>query len=308
MKYSKTVLPVFIALILSVQTASSDSYLSESGSAGMSFLSIAPSSAIASLGGGGTAHMTGASSLWSNPSLIALQELKTAEFTHTEWLEGINQEYAAFTTKADYGTIGLGAQLFDSGDIDGRDGSGGSTGNYGITNAALSISYAGMATDWIAVGATYKKLFQKVSDETAGGYAFDAGLTVVTPVEGLVIAAAGRNYGKMSKLKNTTTDLPSNASVGCMYSDTAPGLEKNYTVLADVIFPRYGDTGVRLGLEIDTVEYLEIRIGYRNDSDFEDFIYGVGFDWDKVAADISYSALNNVSDDALRFTLSVTGF
>ena len=40
----------------------------------------------------------------------------------------------------------------------------------------------------------------------------------------------------------------------------------------------------------------------------EDLIFGVGFDWDKIAADIAYSALNNVSDNAIRFTLSITGF
>ncbi len=305
MKYA---LPVFFTFFLATQPALPDSYLSESGSAGMSFLSISPSSAIASLGGGATAYMTGSSSLWSNPSLIALQELRTAEFTHTEWLEGIKQEYATFTAKLDPGTIGLGAQLFDSGDIDGRDDYGNSIGNYGITNAALSISYAGMATDWIALGATYKKLFQKVSDETADGYAFDAGVTILTPVKGLAFAASGRNYGKMGKLMNTTTDLPSNISVGCVYSDVAPGLKKYYSIVGDVIFPRYGDNGVRLGVQVDTIDYLKIRIGYRNDSDFEDLIYGVGFNWEKVTADISYSALRNVSDDALRFTFSLTGF
>jgi hypothetical protein len=304
----KSALPVFIALFITAQSAQSDTYLSESGSAGMSFLGISPSAAIASLGGGATAYMMGSSSLWSNPSLIALQEMRTAEFTHTEWLEGIKQEYATFTAKIDPGTIGLGAQLFDSGDIDGRDNFGNFTGNYGITNAALSISYAGMATDWVALGATYKKLFQKVSDETADGYAFDAGVTVLTPLKGLAFAAAARNYGKMGKLMNTTTDLPSNISVGCVYSDVAPGLGKNYTVVGDLIFPRYGDNGVRLGVQVDTIDYFKIRIGYRNDSDFEDLIYGVGFDWEKVAADLSYSALRNISDDALRFTLSVTGF
>ncbi|MFC1541131.1 PorV/PorQ family protein [Candidatus Latescibacterota bacterium] len=304
----KIIITLFIAVLLSATSVFSDSYLSESGSAGMSFLSIAPTASIASLGGGATAYMTGASSLWSNPSLIALEEERTAQFTHTEWLEGIKQEYAVFSTKIDYGTIGLGALLFDSGNIDGRDDYGNSTGDYGITNAALSISYAGKVHEWIALGVTYKKLFQKVSDETAGGYAFDAGLTAITPVQGLRFAAAGRNYGKMGKLMSTTTDLPSNISVGFLYSDTAPGLEKTYTVLADVIFPRYGDTGFRFGIEMDTIEYLVLRIGYRNDSDFEDMIYGVGFDWCKITADISYSALNNVSDDAFRFTLSIIGF
>ena len=308
MKYSRTVTFVFITILLFVNTAFSESYLSETGKSGMSFLNITPSARIASLGGGASAYMTGASSLWSNPSLIALQSERTAQFTHTKWIEGINQEYAAVSTRINYGTIGLGAQLFDSGDIDGRDDYGGSTGTYSITNAALSISYASMVNNWIALGVTYKKLFQKVSDETAGGYAFDGGFTVITPIKGLSFAAVGRNYGEMGKLKSVRTKLPSNISFGCLYSDVAPGIDRSYSVLADVILPRYGDTGIRLGVEVDAGDYLVLRIGYRNDSDFEDMIFGVGFDWDIISADISYSPLNNISDDAMRFTLSITGF
>ena len=138
MKHLRTVFFIFLTALLFVNTAFTDSYLSETGKSGMSFLNITPSSRIASLGGGVSAYMTGASSLWSNPSLIALQGERTAQFTHTKWIEGINQEYAAISTRISYGTIGLGAQLFDSGDIDGRDDYGGSTGTYGITNAALS--------------------------------------------------------------------------------------------------------------------------------------------------------------------------
>ena len=299
---------ILLIVIFSGDTAFSESNISETGKTGLSFLNIAPSSRIGSLGGAACAFSNGASSIWSNPALIAFQDEKSAQFTHTEWIEGIKQEYAAFSSRIDYGSIGLAVQLFDSGDIDGRGNYGEDTGIYSIKNVALSVSYALMPFEWLAWGLSYKKLYQKVSDENAGGYAFDCGVTVKTPVESVSVAAAARNYGRMGKLKNERTELPSNVCVGGIYSGIAPGIERSYSVLGDIIFPRYGDTGVRLGMEVEAVDYFSLRIGYRNDSDFEDFSFGAGFDWEMVSVDIAYTPMNHISDDALRFTLCLTGF
>jgi len=308
MKFIRGVFFIFIALLLPVNTVFSESNLSETGKTGMSFLNMAPSSKISSLGGTAFALMTGASSLWSNPSLIAFQEERSAQFTHSEWIVGINQEVVAFSTKMDYGSLGLGIQLLDSGDIEGRSGYMKYIGAYSINYVALSAGYACMVTDWIALGLTYKKLFQKISQETAAGNAFDIGITVKTPMDGLSFAATGRNYGRMGKLKNERTKLPSNFGFGCVYSDVSSRIERSYSVLADVIIPRYGDTGIRLGMEIEAVQDLTLRIGYRNDSDFEDFIYGIGYSWGVISADFSYSPMSGISEDAMRFTLSLTGF
>ena len=248
--------------------------------------------------------------MWSNPSLIAFQEEKSVDFSHLSWIQSvnINQEYAGFVTPMDYGVLGLSAQLFDSGNIDGRDEFKENTGVYGITNAALTINYAFLPRDWIAVGIKYKRIFQKISEDTANGYAVDAGITVKTPLEGYDVAITARNYGSMSKLRNEKTKLPSSVSLGVSKTGTTTMMPQPYTLVADVIVPRFGDTGIRLGAEISPVNHFILRTGYRNDSDFEEMIFGVGFAWEKVSADIAYSPLNGISDDAFRFTLSITGF
>ena len=127
-------------------------------------------------------------------------------------------------------------------------------------------------------------------------------------MKGFSFAAAARNYGRMGKLKNERTELPSNLCLGGLYSGMAPGIERSYSVLADIIVPRYGNTGVRLGVEIEAFDYFDIRIGYRNDSDFEDFSFGAGFNFDMISIDIAYTPMNFISDDAVRFTLCLTGF
>lgn len=304
----RIVCAVVLAGCLAPSPGFSLSNVSETGKAGMSFLMIAPSSQIASLGNSGSACMTGASSLWSNPALLAVTQERSAQFTHTEWIEGIRQEFAAFSTPFDYGMLGLGFHLFDSGDIDGRDLYGNDTGMWSITNAAITVTCAGAITDGIALGLTWKKLFQKVSDETASGYALDAGLVVKTPIRGLSVAAVGRNYGRMGKLKSARTNLPSDVSIGCLYESVAPFFERPWRLLGDLVFPRYGDTGVRLGTELEAVKNFIVRIGYRSDRDFENFSFGIGYNWEMVAADIAYTPMRDMSDDALRFTLSLTGF
>ena len=299
----------FLLLIIIIgSNGYTQSEISESGKAGMSFLNISPSAYIASMGGGSIALNSGASSIWSNPSLIAFQEQRSLQLSHTSWIEGINQEYAAFSSKAGSGAIGLGLELFDSGDIEGRDDYGAETGDYSIKNAAVSITYARQIFEWMALGATYKKLYQKVYTETAGGYAVDAGLTILTPLKGMTLGASGRNYGSMDKLRNEKTELPSSLSIGGLYKGVLPSWDKSFNFVADAVFPKYGNNGVRLGLEVVPYNGLFLRIGYRNDSDFEDMIFGFGIMFDKVSADFSYSPLSGISDNALRISINLTGF
>ncbi|MFC1511937.1 PorV/PorQ family protein [Candidatus Latescibacterota bacterium] len=282
--------------------------VSESGDAGMSLLLLAPSARIAALGSGGFALYAGSSSLWSNPSSITLAGEHTAEFTHTEWIEGITHEFASFVARTGRETVGMSIQLFDSGDIDGRASNSAYTGAYSITTAGVSAVYAVPVGDRLSVGITARSLYQKVAEETAGGYAFDAGLMVTTPIEGLRFGAVARNYGRMNKLLDERTKLPENIGIGGAYTGILPRYLRQYTVLADFIFPRYGNNGMRVGFEVNALEHFVLRLGYRDDSYFEDMIYGIGFSWARVAADIAYSPMNAVSDDALRFTLAVTGF
>ena len=309
---NKAFLLILIAALSSIftSTAFSEGTVSETGKTGMSFLAISPSSRVTSLGGTASALYTGASSMWSNPSLIALRKERSVQVTHTEWIEGINQEFAAVSSDVSFGSLGFAVQLLDSGDIElrGDAPSKEPLGAYSIKNVAFSFTYARTITDRIAAGLTYKKLFEKISDETAGGYAFDGGIVVRTPIESISMSAAARNYGRMGKLKSERTKLPSDVSFGFLYSGIIPGFDQSFCALTDVVIPKYGDTGVRLGFEVDPIEHLSLRIGYRSDSDIEDVSLGIGFLMERFSADMSYTPMEEGFDDSLRLTLSLMGF
>ena len=79
-------------------------------------------------------------------------------------------------------------------------------------------------------------------------------------------------------------------------------------MLADIVIPRYGDSGVRLGVEVEPTDRLFLRVGYRSDSDIESVSFGLGFSIDRVTGDISYTPMDEGFDSALRLMLSLTGF
>jgi len=299
-----------LLLTLAGVTVHAEGEVNETGTVGMSFLKIVPSAQLNALGGSSSAHPTGASSVWSNPALIAHIDERSAQFSHIEWVEGITQEFAAFSTKTSIGYFGLAAQIFDSDDIELRGDypSSEPLGAYSIKNASIAFSYAVHLSPSITIGATYKHLFEKVSMETARGSAVDLGLTARTPVEGLTVACFGRNYGRMGKLKNERTKLPSDVGFGLSYSADAPGLDRPITLAADYIVPRYGDAGIRLGAEIAPVNNFFTRVGYRSDSDIQNISFGVGIRYQLFLFDVSYTPMKEGFDNTLRITLGISGF
>jgi hypothetical protein len=297
------------ALLFSGTHASvSQTMIRDSNEAGLPFLRIIPTSIYGGLGGAGIAFYTESGSLWMNPSLITASDTRSAQYSHTEFMEGIRQEFASFSTGTGIGNVGASVQLYDSGDMEGYGSNAEPTGTFSIKYVSLSLGYARKLTDDISLGVAYKKLFEKVADENADGYGVDMGITWRTPVKGLTAAAVARNYGRMGILKNDRTKLPSDVGVGIVYHGFIPKGERPFIFAADYITPRYGDSGIRLGAQVEPVDRFFVRAGYRSDSDYEDMSFGVGLDLGVFAVDVAYTPMEEFSDNALRFTLSLTGF
>ncbi len=130
----------------------SQSIFTESSKTGLPFLRIAPVARNAGMGASGVASVGGASDMWWNPALLASLPTRSAQFTHTDLVEGIRQEYAAFGTKTSFGHIGIAVQLFDSGDIDAYGDDASPAGAYSIKYTSLSATYAGHIFDFIDFG------------------------------------------------------------------------------------------------------------------------------------------------------------
>ncbi len=307
MKILSTILAAGAFLVLGTGVAAAQQVYTESSKTGLPFLRVAPSAATAAMAGSGAA-MTGPSAQWLNPALLAFRPERTAQFSHLQFGEGITQEFASVSGKTGIGYLGVSAQIYDSGDIEGRSDTGSPTGVYSIKYASLALAYARQITGDLAIGVTYKTLMEKIAEENANGYAVDAGISWRTPVRGLSAGAAVRNLGHMGQLMSERTKLPTDGSVGIFYRGTVPNFGSDYSFTADYVAPRYGSRGVRLGMEVEPVDRFYVRAGYRSDSDFENFSAGVGLTLGMFMADVSYTPMTELSNNALRFTLSLAGF
>jgi hypothetical protein len=312
MQYRILLLIVLLfAMIMAVSVTGANAQLvvSETGSTGMTFLSVAAPARIAAMGGLATAGYVGASSIWSNPSSYGFDEERSAQYSHLEMIDNIRHEFAALTTPIGFGNLGVALHLFDSGDIELRGDypTSDPLGNYSITNAALSIGYAYGIADMVSAGITYKRLFERNYDEQAGGQAFDIGVTYLTPLEGLAFGVSGRNIGRMEKLRNNRSTLPTDLCTGVRYSGDFSGGRK-YAVVADIIIPEYYETGFRAGFEIMPADHFLLRTGYRSDSDIEMMSYGMGIAFDRLGFDFAYTPMTRGFGNAFRMTVSTSGF
>lgn len=305
--FSASLLVLSVCAIVAPQSHS-QSVFTESAKTGLPFLRIAPVARNSGMGASGVSLSGGASDMWWNPALLASLPARSAQFTHTDLVEGIRQEYAAFGTKTSIGHIGVAVQLFDSGDIDAYGDDASPLGSYSIKYTSLSATYAGRVFGCFDFGATYKKLFEKVSEEDAGGYAVDVGFVVHTPIEGLTAGAAARNMGRMDMLRSERTKLPTDFATGLAWKGIFTGIERPFVTTAEYVAPRYGKKGMRIGLEVEPVDRFLVRAGYRGDSDTEDMSCGVGIIVGRFSADASFTPMDEFNENALRFTLSLTGF
>ena len=127
-------------------------------------------------------------------------------------------------------------------------------------------------------------------------------------LDGLSLAATARNYGEMGELKAERTKLPSDIAFGARYDSPIPLFGMPYRIAGDYFLPRYGDNGLRIGIEIEPFELLVLRAGYRSDSDIEDFSAGIGIILERFSADISFTPMSEGFENALRFTIGLRDF
>jgi hypothetical protein len=85
----------WLLLVLLPLAVSSAHGQSKTGTAVGEFTLIEPSARIAALGTAGVAVNEGLQSVYYNPAAIGAFKRPSVQFTHSEWLAGINYEYVA---------------------------------------------------------------------------------------------------------------------------------------------------------------------------------------------------------------------
>lgn len=162
------------------------------------FLLIEPGARIAAMGNAGAAVAEGIQSVYYNPAALGLLARTEAQFTHSEWLAGIDYDYAAFAVPvAGVGTFFASVTSLNSGEIDVRtvDQPLGTGERYDVGNFSFGLGYGLRVTDRFAVGLRVNYMEERIWHTSLDTWTLDVGTFYRISESGLGIGSSLSNYG-----------------------------------------------------------------------------------------------------------------
>lgn len=265
-------------------------------STGMHFLLMGPSAHNMGISDGHTASLTGASAIFINPSMLAMEEQSSATASYMLWPATDTQNsFAGVTFRREHDAFGVAflSSLID--DIPFRSGpTSDPDGFFAIRYFSLASSYA-REIGPLSIGLTGMYLYEQFFQYDASGYGFNAGLGVNVLEDRMRLGASLRNFGSMNELAETSTNLPTLVSFGTdirllQFSTSATqdeiplllSLVADYNIPLNEIEQNDGtinpqnDGYINAGLELNISEIIDLRAGYRSGDTQRRFGFGGG--------------------------------
>ena len=289
---------VSAVLLLPAKEGFSQEEAIRAGSAGASELLINPYGRSSGWGAANVAGVSGLEGQYSNVAGLASIEQTELIFSQTSWLQYGNELFNAdqsvssistfgFTQKVgESGVMGLGVMSMNFGDIEITtvDMPDGGIGTFSPKFMNIGVSYAHVFSNSIQGGATVRMISEQISDVSANGVAFDAGIQYRTgDQDELKFGIAFKNWGpKMSfsgdglsfrgivgssddykmtvEQRSSYFDLPALFSIGISYDIL---LSDNRVTCAGAFTSNsFQKDQYRICTEYSYKEYFMVRAGY----------------------------------------------
>jgi len=300
----KKILRLVIATVfLSIFTI--DTGMTQDTASGLDFLNIGPSAQILAMGEGTVAVPTGSSSMYSNPSLLSFNKRSGLQINYSLWIANVNNQFAAFHIERDQLTFGLGVYTTQAEEFEARDQPGLSTGTFSISYFSLSGAVAYQLGPFSA-GITGQLLREEIFQLRAKGYAFNFGTSARLYDDRITAGFSVNNIGKMEKLNETSSTLPSLLKAGVAiqlidfttpgkndlpvllstFSEWARPLENNYT--GDFTAEDADDDYLTLGLSADIAELFQLYSAYRFGPTERPYSLGLGLFIDLIKVNYAF--------------------
>lgn len=266
---------------------------SKTGTAVGEFTLIEPSARIAALGNAGVAVNEGLQSVYYNPAAIGAFRRPSAQFTHSEWLAGINYEYVAAAIPLRYwGSLFGSVTALNSGDIEVRTvGQPLGTGErYHVSDVALSVGFGRTITDRFAAGVQANYISETIWHSSLHALTLNVGTVYRLTDAGLQLGSSISNFGAQGKFRgrdlaiqydNDATINGDNSSLpgeratdefpvpvlfrlGLSYPQPLGGSAGTLLFLADAFHSSSNTESVSGGVEWRWRRLLALRGGYQN--------------------------------------------
>ena len=267
---------------------------------GLAFLRIGANAAASAMGDAQVAATQDAFSTYWNPAGLASASGKTAAVSHRIWIGDLRMyDVAARFPLGSSNGVGIAVTASDSGDLEARDMPGDPVGAFRAQFISAGLSYARRLGP-MRGGITAKFLKERFFDADASGYAFDAGLQAVLLRQSVLLGAAIRNVGKMSKLEREATTLPRMLQAGAAlyplrilaYTDGTELLDVLVSAEVSHLLPSE-HTRLHLGMATTVLEMVILRLGYLTRDTPRTFTSGLGIRFDTLTFDYAYIAFDS---------------
>ena len=262
---------------------------------GLDFLRIGINASASAMGDAQVAASRDAFSTYWNPAGLAAATANMAAVSHRIWIGDVRMyDVAARFRAGGKGALGLAVTATDSGDLEAREAPGEPDGTFSAQFISVGGSYARRIGP-LRAGVTAKYLRERIFDDEATGYAFDAGLQLDLARGFLMFGAALQNLGEMSKLDLEATEVPTTLRVGAavfpfhiLAADDGTRL-LDLSVAAEVshLFPD-ALTRLHAGASVKVLDLIAVRAGFITTDELRDVTFGLGLHYATLFFDYAY--------------------
>ena len=203
-----------------------------------------------------------------NPATLADVAQQEVGFLHTQFLDGIQYQYAAYAyPHSRLGTFGLSFNYVTFGAIQGYDTSNRKTTTINASDMAVGFTYAKAIFQGFHLGFTSRLIKEDLYAASGQAYGFDLGaLYRPSGSDWWSKLAAGlgvRNLGTKVTFIREAAPLPTQYDVGISYTDWGGRLVGTIEAHKPIDAKAY----YSLGAEVTTRRFLSLRTGFRTDKD-----------------------------------------
>ena len=232
--------------------------------------------------------------------MLVFNPYSTINLGFANWITGDNNLFGGINLKKGNRAFAFAVYSFGGFDFEQRDEPGPSNGDFSMQYLSIAGAYA-YDFKWFSAGAAFQYLNEDIYPDKATGYAVNAGLARSFLDERLRIGASILNLGEMSKLNETSTDLPTTLKAGVAVDvfEFNPPKNKNLPILvslyADYVHPYetiknsdftdYDQESdyLNFAISFNIANVIEISSGYKTGDTERPITFGAGFFTQKLS-------------------------
>jgi hypothetical protein len=306
---------IFLTTILMISLVAGIAYSADinenAGTSGLAFLKFPAGARASAMGEAYVAIANDATGNYWNPAGLAFVNGVDVSFMHNEWFQDVRYEFLGGAINDGNHALGLSAIYMTAGDIERREATGESMGTFSAYDWAFSLSYANEIKENISLGITGKMLYEKIHIYEAKGFAVDVGFLYRPELpgafNGLQVGAAVQNIGPKMKFEEEEFDLPMRTRFGLAYNFPINFMKEMSGVVAiDGVLPNDNDFRTNMGLELEFMNMIALRTGYKMNYDTSDFTAGAGFMMNNYKIDYAFVPYSDDLGDTHKISLGVS--